>query len=57
LGGARDLFKTQQGTVRQIGVIAVENFFGHAVTASEIAAVGDADAQVFQGPLQTIPQV
>ena len=34
--------------MRQVFVIAVEDFLGHAVIAAEVAAVGDADAQVAQ---------
>ena len=53
---ARDLFKTQQRAVRQVGVVLVEDFLGHAVAAAEVAAVGDADAQVAQRPAQGIAQ-
>ncbi len=34
--------------MRQVFVIVVEHFLGHAVIASEVATVGHADAQVSQ---------
>ena len=51
-----DFFKTQQRVVRQVTVILVKHFLGHAVVAAEIAAVGDADAQVAQRAAQRIGQ-
>ena len=51
-----DLFKAQQRVVRQVGVVLVKNFLGHAVVAAEVAAVGDADAQVAQRAAQRIGQ-
>jgi len=51
------LFKTEQFGLWQVDIILVENLFGHAVAAAEIAAVGHAYAQVVQGALQTVLQV
>ncbi|MCY1548011.1 hypothetical protein D9M68_840970 [compost metagenome] len=55
-GHAGDFFEGQQRTVRQVGVVLVEDFLGHAVTAAEIAPVGDADAQVAQRAAQGITE-
>jgi len=46
--GAGDFLKAQERGVRQVFVIGVEHFLGHAVVAAEVAAVGDADAQIAQ---------
>ena len=46
----RDLLEAQQRRMRQVRVVLVEHFLGHAVAAAEVAAVGDADAQVAQRP-------
>ncbi|MEY3134684.1 MAG: hypothetical protein RJA39_566, partial [Pseudomonadota bacterium] len=51
---ACDFLKAEQGAVRQIHVVIVENFFGHAITATEIASVRDADSQIAQGPFSLI---
>ena len=56
-GYAGDFFKAKQFGLRQVDIILIENLFGHAVAAAEIAAVGHADAQVVQGALQTVLQV
>jgi hypothetical protein len=40
--------------VRQIHVVIVENFFGHAITATEIASVRHADSQIAQWPVSLI---
>ena len=47
---AGDLLEREQRRVRQVGVVLVEDFLRHAVAAAEVAAVGDADAQVAQRP-------
>ena len=47
---AGDLLEAQQGGLRQVGMVAVEHLLGHAITAAEVAAVGDTDAQVAQWP-------
>ena len=52
----RDLLEAQQCAVRQILVILVEHFLRHAVAAAEVAAVGDADAQVGQRSRQPVEQ-
>ena len=54
---AGDFFKAEQFRLRQVDIILIENLFGHAVAAAEIAAVGHADAQVVQGAPQTVLQV
>jgi hypothetical protein len=51
LGRTSDFFKAQQVGMRQVLVILVKYFFGHAITAPKIAAVGDTDAQVMQRAL------
>eukprot|EP01032_Pedospumella_encystans_P030462 gene30463-34386_t len=56
-GDARDFFKAQQRGMRQVVVVLVEHFLGHAVDAAEIAAVGDGNAQVVQGTGELVPQV
>ena len=48
-GQPGDFFKAQQRAVRQVRVVLVEHFLGHAVVAAEVAAVGHADAQITQG--------
>ncbi|EWS63543.1 hypothetical protein Y695_03225 [Hydrogenophaga sp. T4] len=53
---ARDFLEGQQRVVRQVGVVLVEDFLGHAVAATEVAAVGDADAQIPQRAAQGIAQ-
>ena len=50
----RDLLEAQQRAVRQVLVVLVEHFLGHAVAAAEVAAVGHADAQVAQRPAQRV---
>ena len=50
-------FKAEQFGLRQVDIILIEYFFGHAVAAAEIAAVGHADAQVVQGASQTVLQL
>ena len=42
--------------MRQVFVIAVEHFLGHAVVAAKVAAVGDADAQVAQRTATLVAQ-
>ncbi len=54
---ARDFLETQQRAVRQVAVVLVEDFLGHAVAAAEVAAVGDADAQVAQRPAKPVLQI
>jgi hypothetical protein len=56
LGQPRDFLKAQQEVVRQVGVVLVEHFLGHAVVAAEVAAVGHADAQVAQRAAQLVAQ-
>ena len=51
-----DFLETQQAVVRQVRVVLVEHFLGHAVAAPEIAAVGDADAQVAQRAAEAVLQ-
>ncbi len=51
-----DFLKRQERAVRQVAVVVVEHLFGHAVVAAEIAAVGDADAQIPQRPPKAIAQ-
>ena len=48
--------KLSSARVRQVRVVLVEHFLGHAVAAAEVAAVGDADAQVAQRPAQRVGQ-
>jgi hypothetical protein len=55
-GQPGDLFKAQQGAVRQVGVVLVEDILGHAVAAAEVAAVGDADAQIAQRSAQGVAE-
>ena len=45
-GGALDLLEGQDLVARQERVVAPEDLLGHAVGASEVAAIGDRDAQV-----------
>ncbi len=42
--------------MRQVFVIVVENFLGHAVIAAEVAAVGNADTQIAQGTTALVTQ-
>ena len=56
-GNAGDFFKAEEFGLRQVDIILIKNFFGHAVAAAEIAAVGHADAQVVQGASQRVLQV
>jgi len=42
--------------MRQISVVFVEDFFGHAVVATEVATVRHADAQIVQRPAQAVAQ-
>ena len=44
----REFFEAQDVTLRQEGMITTKDFFGHAVSAAEIAAVGDREPQVVQ---------
>jgi hypothetical protein len=53
----RDLLEAQQVVVREVAVVAVEHFLGHAVAAAEVAPVGHADAQVAQGPPAQVRQL
>ncbi|MNV77810.1 hypothetical protein D3C71_1712650 [compost metagenome] len=53
----RDFLKAQQRAVRQVGVVLVEHFLGHAVVAAEVAAVRHADAQVAQRTPQRVDQL
>jgi hypothetical protein len=53
---ARDLLEAQQRVLRQELVGLVEDLLGHAVTAAEVAAVGDRDAQVPQRPAKPVGQ-
>ena len=46
----RDLLEGQDLRARQEGVVRAEGLARHAVGAAEVAAVGDADAQVAQRP-------
>ena len=42
--------------MRQVLVIAVEDFLGHAVVAAEVASVGDADTQVAQRATEPVAE-
>ena len=53
----RNLFKAEQVAMRQVTVMLVEHFLGHAVAAAEVAAIRDADAQVAQRPAQAVVQL
>ena len=53
---ARDFLEAEQGAVRQIRIVLVEDILGHAVGAAEIAAIGDADAQVSERSLVRVYQ-
>ena len=55
-GQAGDFLEAQQRAVRQVLVVLVEHFLGHAVAAAEVAPVGHADAEVGQGATETIAQ-
>ena len=52
-----DFLEAQQGAVRQIRIVLVEHILGHAVRAAEVAAIGDADAQIPQRSLVGIAQL
>ena len=51
-----DFLKGQQVAMRQVGIVLVKNLLGHAIAATEVAAVGHADAQVGQVAAQGIGQ-
>ena len=51
-----DLLEAQERAVRQEAVRLAEHFLGHAVAASEVAAVGHRDAQIAQGAPVTVGQ-
>ena len=51
---SRDLFEGQQGRAFEELMIAAELLLGHAIDAAEVAAVGDRDAQVAQGPVEAV---
>jgi hypothetical protein len=53
-GDTRDLFEGQQRRAFEKLVVAAELLFGHAIHAAEVAAVGDRDAQVAQGPAEAV---
>ncbi len=53
---AFDLLERQDLVLGQERVVLAEDLLGHAVGAAEVAAVGDRDAQVAQGPAQRIGQ-
>ncbi len=57
LCGTGNLFKTEQIAMRQILVVFVEDVFGHAVAAAEIAAVCHADTQVAQRAVALVAYV
>jgi len=52
-----DFLEREQGAVRQVGIVFVEDFLGHAVIAAEVAAVSDTDAQVVQRALKPVQRV
>ena len=51
---AFDLFEAEEFAPLEVLEAAVEDFFGHAVGASEVAPVGDRDAQVVERPVELI---
>ena len=53
-GNALDFFKAEQLGARQENEVLAEDFARHAVGAAQIAAVGDRNAQIAQGPLPGI---
>ena len=53
-GQALDFFKAEQIGARQKGVILVEGFARHAIGATQVAAVGDRNAQVAHRSLQGV---
>ncbi len=52
-----DLLEREQLAAIQEAVLAAEDLFRHAVDAAEVAAVGDRDAQVAQGPAEYVGYV
>jgi len=53
---ARDFFERQQRRMGQVRVILVEHFLRHAIHTTEIAAVGNGNAQVVQRAREGVGQ-
>ena len=53
---ASDLFKGQHFGAGEELIVGSEDFLRHAVHAAEVAAVGDRDSKVAEGPLECVDQ-